>query len=432
MRKALARAAVAIALVLDPARAVASPPVLIPGTSHPGSVDALGSLDGAQAIGLSGDLLLAAVAVPSAHDGQRSILRVARAGESPREVLLPGSVVALVVASSGDSLIVAMRDLGRKGEIVGVRLLRFDLGTLKVSGSAALPATTRGIALRSGGDAVLAASRDELRTFLLPALTSGPLYRVLGDNRGVAPLAGTSRLLVAQASRLVVVDLAVPQSRDGLPILEEVPLAGPPRSLVSSPDEPTALLLGEDGAVSRVEVDPLHVSAAGSASALAWPGVPLAPAEPVPPPPPSPEPAAPEAVPVAAAAPAAAAAPEPAAATPEPAAVASPPPIPPAPEALAAPLPPGALSGRIDGPALADVTALVAFGPDNILAEAARVRPSPDGGWRIDGLRPGAYRIVAVGEGGRVLICDPPYVTAKVGPETGRESPVMHILRAAG
>ncbi len=425
MRKALAGAAVAVALVLDPGRAVAAPPILIPGASHPASVDALGSLDGAQAFGVSGDLALAAAAVPSTHDAQRSVLRLARAGESPRDVVLPGSVVALAVAAAGDSVLVAMRDLGKKGEILGVRLLRFDMGTMKVSASVPLPATTRGIAFRGGGEAILAASRDELRTFLLPALTSGPLYRVLGDNRGIAPLAGGSRVLVAQAARLVLVDLAVPQSREGLPIVDQVALASPPRSVVSSPDEPTALLLGEDGAVSRVEVEPLQLSAAGTATVLAWPGVPPAPPEPASAPPPPAEPPAAEAPA------AAAAAADSVASAPESAAV-PPPPAPAAPEeAPAEPLPSGALAGRIDGPAASAVTAMVALGPDNILAEAARVRPSADGGWRIDGLRPGAYRIVAVGDGGGVLICDPPYVTAKVGPESGRESPVMHVLRAA-
>ncbi len=430
MRKALARAAVAFAFALDSAGVLAAPPILVPGASHPGSVDALGSLDGAQALGLSGDLALAAAAIPSTHDAQRSVLRVARAGESPRDVLLPGSVVALAVADSGDSVLVAMRDLGKKGEILGVRLLRFDVSTMKVSASVPLPATTRGLAFRAGGQAILAASRDELRTFVLPALTSGPMYRVLGDNRGVASLAGGSRVLVAQAARLVLVDLAGSQSREGLPIVEQVALTGPPRSLVSSPDEPAALILGEDGFVSRVEVDPLQLSANGAATALAWPGVPptppeappaaaaahSAPAEPESPPPPPAEPPPAEA-PAAAAVSVVAAAPESA--------------VPPAPEPPAAPLPSGVLSGRIDGPAASQVTAMVALGPDNILAEAARVRPSPEGGWRIDGLRPGAYRIVAVGDGGGVLICEPPYVSAKVGPETGRESPVMHVLRAA-
>ena len=429
MRKAVARAALAIAAVALPAGPLAAPPILIPGDSRPASVDALGPLEGVEAFGLSGDSALAAGAFPSTRDLQRSVLRIARAGESPREVNLPGSAVALLVASAGDAVLVVVRELGRKGEILGVRLVRIDTGTLKATDSAPLPATTRGIAFRGGGDAILTASRDEVRTFLLPALTSGPLFRVLGDNRGVAPLAGSSRLLVAQAARLVVIDVTSPQTREGLPIVDQAALSGPPRSVTSSPDEPAALLLQEDGTVSRVEVDPLRVDPAGRAVAIAWPGVPPAPA----PAPPEPSPAVPEAVTVAAAPappspptePLPPPAPEVAAAQP----VASAPP--PAPEAPAIALPSGSLSGRIDGTAAAEVIALAALGPDNILKEAARVPPSPDGRWRIDGLPPGSYRVVALGEGGRVLICDPPYLSAKVGPEAGTESPVMHVLRAA-
>jgi len=103
---------------------------------------------------------------------------------------------------------------------------------------------------------------------------------------------------------------------------------------------------------------------------------------------------------------------------------------PPAPVASTPP-PPGSVLGRLDGPARDLVASIAAFGPDNILREAARAVPAPDGTWRIDGLPPGGYRIVADGTAGRVLICQPPYITVKVEPGAGSEAQVLSVLREA-
>ena len=91
---------------------------------------------------------------------------------------------------------------------------------------------------------------------------------------------------------------------------------------------------------------------------------------------------------------------------------------------------PGALTGSVDGPARALVTAIVVLGPDNILKEATRTTLDASGRFTVRGLAPGSYRVVAAGAGGRVLICDPPYVTVRVGPSGGNEAPTLHALRA--
>jgi hypothetical protein len=87
------------------------------------------------------------------------------------------------------------------------------------------------------------------------------------------------------------------------------------------------------------------------------------------------------------------------------------------------------VSGAVTGPSRAEVEAVVILGPDNLLREAARVAPDGDGRFRT-ALPPGSYRVVAAGKGGRVLICDPPYVTIRVDSMREVEAPALNVLRA--
>jgi len=297
------------------------------------------------------------------------------------------------------------------------------------------------------------ASRDEIRTFSLPALTSGPLYRVPGMNAAVAPVAGTTRAVVAQGASLAVVDLAGVQDREGLKILDRTETGAAVRQLVASPDEAAALAVTDGGEALDVAFDPLRVAPRGRATAAAWPGT-----APAPPPAPSPPveasaaPAAgvaaatppPQAEPVLPPPPAAepekleekADPPPPEPASPSPPPVAPPPPAtvehaeekapPPAAEP---PSGPGTVRGLLTGPDVSDVDAVIALGPDNVLKQAARVAPDAAGRFLFTGLAPGAYRIVAAGKNGRVLVCDPPYVTIRLGPGESAEAPALSVQK---
>jgi protocatechuate 3,4-dioxygenase beta subunit len=90
----------------------------------------------------------------------------------------------------------------------------------------------------------------------------------------------------------------------------------------------------------------------------------------------------------------------------------------------------GTVTGGIAGPSLAEVDAIVFFGPDNILREAARVIPDERGRFEAHALLPGSYRIVAAGKRGRVLICDPPFITIRVSSNGAIEAPVLNVIRA--
>jgi hypothetical protein len=74
--------------------------------------------------------------------------------------------------------------------------------------------------------------------------------------------------------------------------------------------------------------------------------------------------------------------------------------------------------GKLDGPGAARVSAVVLFGPDNILREAKRVTPDSDGQWQVDGLQPGRYRIQLAGDGESTPVADPPFHVVEI--ESGR------------
>ena len=63
----------------------------------------------------------------------------------------------------------------------------------------------------------------------------------------------------------------------------------------------------------------------------------------------------------------------------------------------------GDLRQWIDGAGIERVRVVVLFGPDNILREAARIAPSPDGTWTVNGLEVGRYRIQLDGDGTTVV-----------------------------
>ena len=108
----------------------------------------------------------------------------------------------------------------------------------------------------------------------------------------------------------------------------------------------------------------------------------------------------------------------------QPAAEAAPPPAPPSPPRppqAEAPIPEGAIVGTIAG--RADLAAeIVVAGPDNVLAVAARQKPRMDGPravFRVEGLRPGRYRIVAMGANGASLATTPAWAEATLRPGAG-------------
>jgi hypothetical protein len=389
MRRIGARFACFACTLVSVSRVAAEPAVIVPCEDFPTAVAVLGSKSEIEAYGLAAAASVAVAAIPSLSGQERSVLRFARDGAPPREVHLAGRVLGLAVTSDGKHAYATVRATDRKGVVRSVELVRVDLETARATSGATLPATARGLALGSGNATLLVASHNEIRTFQLPSLASGPLYRALGDNVGVAPLPGSSYVLVAQPSRIVVADLAATQGRDGLTLSDEVVAPAPLRGMLASAGDAGPVALSDGGVVWCVR--------AGAPPRA--PRVQDPPADPLPE-----EPPQVESAPVAPAASHETAAPQ--------------------------PIEPGTVFGSVGGPAVADVAAIVLLGPDNVLHEAARAVPDERGRYSASALPPGGYRIVAAGKAGRVLICDPPFITIRVDSNGAVAAPVLKVLRS--
>jgi hypothetical protein len=406
-----ARAALVTIVLAARSRLPAATLEFEPFHERPAAVTTLGAGSEIEAYAVAPGAPVAAIARPGA--GGASILRYARGGDEPRDVPLAGTLVGLVMVADGTAAYGIVRVSNKKGVLRNTDLVRIDLASARASTVATLPATAAGLAITSDGAALLVASKDEIRSFVLPAIASGRLYRALGDNVGVVPIGGTSHVVVAQRSRLVLADLAAPQGRDGLEFKEESPTPAPLRGMLTTTGEAGPIVLGDGGLLWRVRIGDL-------------PAPPVV----IPPEPPPAEPAAQEVPPPP---------PPPAAAPP----VAQEPPVADsspagdAPKAAPVVVAPrdvpgeaGTVSGSLSGPALAEVAAVVFLGPDNVLREAGRAVPDPTGHFSVSALQPGAYRLVAAGKGGRVLVCRPPYIAIRVGPNSAVEAPVLEVIRA--
>lgn len=321
------------------------------------------------------------------------------------------------------------RATGEDGEIRLERLLR-------------VPPGTRDMTLWSEERALLLAAPDQIRSILLDSLRSGPLFAVRGANNAIASLGGNSSVLVGQDDALLLVELTDRPTREGHPVRERVSVAAPIVSLRSSEDGRSARAELADGQTLEIDPSPLTIRPGGAGSVLAtalarpasrlWPRstrepppapeiVETTPSDPPPPPEtkaePTPRIERSEKKP----------APPP---KPEPSRVEAPPKPEPEPEPTPVPVPAEAsLYGRIVGPAADRAVAVVVYGPNNILREAARVPVGGDGSWSAGGLEPGRYRVQVDGGGGTVLATTPPFRTATVGEAPVAVEPI-EVVRA--
>jgi len=402
---------------------------VLPGGPVPDALARLGRVDSPLALTVGND---GHAAVAFALDEKTSAIRWVGAGdEAPREVELAGWVRSLLFGPEGRELLAVVRRERKRGR-GETYLARFATASGDAEPNLALPAGARGMDLAETGLLVVACE-EEIRTFRMPALTSGPLYRLPGENWTVATLPDGDRLLVGRAEGLVLVDLDDAQTIDGLPVRDRVELGAPIVGLAVAPDGTRAVARAADGRIFEVTFDPLRAVGTGSGDAIAWPGVrkrSSPPAELVvvdeeeqtqPPAPAIEEPPAvspPPAIPVERDEPA-----PPPPASPVQVSIA-PPPVPTSSESRAV-----SVRGRVTGPAVGLVAAVVILGPDNVMREAARVRPAENGSWAVEDLAPGGYRIVVQGASGRVLETRPPFATARVEAGSPAEVGPIEVVR---
>lgn len=470
LHRRLAGALLAAGLIVGSPGAGATSGIRTPDGQHPAVVDRLGPLEGLVALALGPDGDRAVGAFSDGTGGRSTTLRIFLPGSAePETIAVAGQVRALLFSSDGSRVYGLLHKPARKhaGE---THLLILDLERLKARRAMRLPPTASGLAYWPAGKALLVACRNEVRTVSLPELRSGPLFPVPGTNLAIASVGGGGLALVGRSDGLQLVDLAHAPGIKDMPVVDEVASDIPVTSLAMAADGNTGLARLADGTLLELRLSPLRLDEVGTAIAIAAPRVrhavdaPAAPSATVPPEPaptaatpaPSPavtaEPTAAKPHPVAerpdAAEPPAAVesasasevqapppstsptAPSPAPVETEPVAESegAPPPISAA--SVPEPAPPGTIRGRLLGPATAAVHEVVVLGPDNILTEAARVRPAVDGTWSARGLAPGRYRIQLDGGGGRVIVAEPRFRIVDLGESAMSGWVEFNVLRA--
>jgi len=338
----------------------------------------------------------------------RSTIQLYRSGtDGPAQVTMSGVVRDLLFGPGGESLF-ALFHLPSKKRPGDVDLLMIDATSLKTKRRLRMPPSALGLAYWPDGEALLIICAHEIRSVLLPDLRSGPLYRLIGVNTSATVLDG-ARLLVGREDGLSLIDLRDPPGEDEMPVRLRIDTDQPVVQLAANRDGSSILVRMLEGGIASVDLAARALVpdlGDGVLPIRPWPlresvpGLPqefeaIAQAPPAPPPPSEPEPELEAEIEVV---------------VEEPTVV--PPPVPvenagPAPQ----------VAGRLSGPGAEEVSAVVLFGPDNILREATRVTPDGDGRWQVDDLQPGRYRIQLVADGDRVPVADPPFHVVEIESE---------------
>jgi hypothetical protein len=372
-------------------------------------------------------------AMPEEGKRERSLIMFySTAQPESARIEVAAQVRDLLLAPDGSSALALLHKSAKKRE-GDTFLVRVEPSTGKAKRLLRLPPSAVDLAYFPARDSLLIACRYEIRTLQLPDMRSGPLYRVGGGNRAVAALGRSSRILIGQDERLVLVDLDAIHGRDEMPVEGELPLPQPVNTISAAEDGSYALVTLADYSVQRIDVTTL------APVEMPVEVVEQPPAEPEQPvveevikqqaPEPEPEeipvevveqpPAAPEL-------PAAAEIVEEQAPEPEPEEI----PVEVVEQPPAEPQPDPQVRGRIIGEHVSAVVAVLLLGPNNILSEAARVAPKNDGSWSASGLKPGRYRIQLDGGGGRVLVSEPPYLLIEIMEEGITEVGDIRLLKA--
>jgi len=427
--------------------------VHIPDGERPPILERVSRVDGLVAVTLGAAGSRAAVATfdPQA---KRSTVQLFSDGEpEPRVLGMTGRVRDVQFAFDGET-VYALLAKETKKRVADTQLMSIDFARAKSRSVMRVPPTAAALDLWHDQGSLLIASLDAIRTVSIPELRSGPLFAVPGQNLAVISIGRTSRLLIGQSDSLFEVDLKDPPGETSLPIRDRVATTQPVAALAAASDGAHALARMADGTLALIRFAPLRVREVGRADAIAElepdPAVTTPPAastqtsreysQAADPAPGTPASAAPPAVAGTAALAEATQAPSPAAPPAEPQAEApaesveqvAPPEAPPTESPSIDDAATGfTVTGQLVGPAADRVLAVVFLGPNNLLNEAARVRPWSDGKWEIHLTEPGRYRVQLDGGGDQVLVSDPSFRLIELGvedPPTALNFKVLRVL----
>jgi len=396
-----------------------TPALAFAGTPRPELLDEISQLDDTLAVGLDAAGLRGAAAVSIGESNSEILLFGDGASGVANE--LRGTVRDLLLTPDGATVLGIGHRAARRGGGESF-LFQIDFASGKMRRVMRLPPTANSLDHWTARDAVAIACLNEIRTVSLPHLRSGPLFPVPGRNLAMIAIGGSDWALVGQDQALLLLDLSRPPGLDDVPVIQSSGTPAAVVELASAADGRSALGLLADGGLLEIGIDPLSVKLDGTARGLASssrtqaaePEWLTARWRPAPTPAPETEPAQEQKQePL----------PEPAP-TPRTLTETQPAPLP------ATTLAEGALAGRIRGAAADRVVAVVLFGPDNILREAARVTPDADGNFAVEDLAPGRYRVQLDGGGATVLIAQPPYRLITIG-EGSPTAPIEFVVQRA-
>ncbi len=353
-------------------------------------------LSGAQAVAGT-----PAGALATARAGEKELTSVLNfrlpAETGDRSLEIKGQVRSLIFIEDGAALLAVVQKQFRK-KSWDTFLLKIDTATSKTTRLVTLPRSAAGMTLLPGARHLLVACNREIRSFTLPGFRSGQLYRLPGGNLALAHYSGPL-ILVGRTHDLVLVNLEDPPGEEQMPIRQRFAIASPLRSMTISADATRLYGVTLDGVKVEQSLDAMDLSAAvlPQLPAVPEPEAIKAPVEVVRPPvrktvvPPEPQPDA------------------------EPQA-----------QADATDF---QLFGTLQGAAASRVESVLILGPNNILREAARVRPDADGRWGVAALPPGRYRIVLDGGGGHVIVSEPRFAAIQVIEGEAVEAPPFDVQR---
>jgi len=391
--------------------------------------------DGIAAVAISPDGRRLAYAIASTKEGFTDLVWLEDGAPGAAPVTIPGTVRDVVFLADGGTLF-GLHHRPAKKRQGDTFLFAWD-GKAKIERIMRVPPSANDLDRWPAGDAIVLASRNEIRTFLAPDFRSGPLFSFPGNNFAVTSLGNSNYVVVGQDSGVFLIDLSVPSGRVSMPVLASMHVPARVAALADDAEGDEVLVRLIDGRLFRAAFDPPGLKPAGTADHIvgmaksaSGPVLPFAPAAPR---------VANEATPeepvviVAELHETPEAEPEPAPEEPTTEPEATPEPAPETRPAVATgpgrrEAPTHQLEGRIVGK-LELVEAVVLLGPDNILREAARVQPQRDGTWHVDGLDSGRYRVQLDGGGDLVLVAEPRFLMVDVA-KTPTRAPEIKAVRS--
>ena len=222
-------------------------------------LERLGDPGGLSALAINRDRTSAAVAIPEPPAYKRTRVRIAW-GDS-------GETVELVVADhvrdlifTPDNRLYGLVHKPAKRNPGLCHLFVIEPGSRRTRRLLRVHPTAQSLEYWLERRLLIVPGLNEIRTFALPDLRSGPLYRVLGINLTLVTLDASGLALVGQGDALALIHLGDAPTREGLPVRERFETPTPVVSLGRVDDGARLLALLADDTVHEITLDPLSVN----------------------------------------------------------------------------------------------------------------------------------------------------------------------------